>query len=581
MTSPSSNTQQSTRKGVVGPGGNFSQNNQNQARKTQEIIAEKIKTQRQALVDKQRYQFSPNIQQPDIKKPAWERLIERSFDPKTAQFMKNYKETQKQLDKQHTRNMQKMYGTTGNNFNGAGESTIHETQAQTQTIKQIARTAAQSPAKGAANLMSPKRSIDNYQNMTMNQTQKMFNGRPPRSDKKSKTSSNQNLKPNLSTAVQSLNTTQNEAKFSKLMEYQLKNGLGFSKEKDHCCMTQQNSNQNSFMMSSPIRHVDSTMIAEQRVFSQPRKQTHAWKDLMDKTSDCKVQKSDANYSERRTVEQFLSGRTLNPMKYSQHANLLLIAEHKKQDKKMNQLSSQKTSNKTQDVDGITGCRRKSNERVHKHQFKMGYTYEELNKMSQGQSQTGNLTNQSHFNDGLKLNDSQPIILGCGTQQILLQDKTNISSQPNPGRQTKNQLDFCSSIECLKPQQTLKDAIYETVKQTGKARPTTCKSSNQSSFFNSNMENNGGMHSQNQEYVSSQRKRPTDQIVKQQFNERIEREKVYSSHQTPMSVTNKSAQKFDMFTRGARNDDKPLSMTGRSTPTSGMKNAFKSQIDRLG
>jgi hypothetical protein len=59
-------------------------------------MEEKVQQKRQALVEKQRFMFSPNRQQPpDVKKPAWERLIERSFDPKTAQFMKNYKEVQK------------------------------------------------------------------------------------------------------------------------------------------------------------------------------------------------------------------------------------------------------------------------------------------------------------------------------------------------------------------------------------------------------------------------------------------------------------------------------------------------------
>lgn len=55
--------------------------------------------------------FSPNRQQPDVKKPAWERLIERSFDPKTAQFMKNYKQAQKSLDQQHSKNLHKAYNT--------------------------------------------------------------------------------------------------------------------------------------------------------------------------------------------------------------------------------------------------------------------------------------------------------------------------------------------------------------------------------------------------------------------------------------------------------------------------------------
>jgi hypothetical protein len=79
----------------VEPGGNFSKNNENLAKKSSEIMAEKVKLKRQALVDKQRYMCSPNKNPLDIKKPAWERLIERSFDPKSAQFIKNYKDTAK------------------------------------------------------------------------------------------------------------------------------------------------------------------------------------------------------------------------------------------------------------------------------------------------------------------------------------------------------------------------------------------------------------------------------------------------------------------------------------------------------
>lgn len=48
---------------------------------------------------------------------------------------------------------------------------------------------------------------------------------------------------------------------------------------------------------------------------------------------------------------------------------------------------------------------------------------------------------------------------------------------------------------------------------------------------------------------------------------------------PLSTTNKNAGKFDMFTRATTKDDRPLSLTGRSTPQ-GVKNAFYSQIDRF-
>lgn len=55
------------------------------------------------------------------------------------------------------------------------------------------------------------------------------------------------------------------------------------------------------------------------------------------------------------------------MKYSHHANLLLISEKNKKEKKMNLLTSPKNKTELIDgADGITGCRKKSNERVHKH-----------------------------------------------------------------------------------------------------------------------------------------------------------------------------------------------------------------------
>lgn len=41
-----------------------------------------------------------------------------------------------------------------------------------------------------------------------------------------------------------------------------------------------------------------------------------WKCFLDKTSDCKVIKSDQNYCGKRNIEEFLSARTVNPMRYS-------------------------------------------------------------------------------------------------------------------------------------------------------------------------------------------------------------------------------------------------------------------------
>lgn len=135
-------------------------------------------------------------------------------------------------------------------------------------------------------------------------------------------------------------------------------------------------------MQSPITHNTTEKERSKsraKVLSLTRSNPGAWKELIEKTSDCKVPKNEATYSERRTVEDFLSARTLNPLKFTEHANLLLIQDKSKFEKKMNQISQNTSSQFDTTASSITGCSKKVSEKVHKHQFKIAYNNDELRK----------------------------------------------------------------------------------------------------------------------------------------------------------------------------------------------------------
>eukprot|EP00350_Pseudokeronopsis_sp_OXSARD2_P006448 CAMPEP_0170557658 /NCGR_PEP_ID=MMETSP0211-20121228/28924_1 /TAXON_ID=311385 /ORGANISM="Pseudokeronopsis sp., Strain OXSARD2" /LENGTH=110 /DNA_ID=CAMNT_0010868871 /DNA_START=348 /DNA_END=680 /DNA_ORIENTATION=+ len=81
-------------------------------------------------------------------------------------------------------------------------------------------------------------------------------------------------------------------------------------------------------------------------------QTNVWKSFLDKTSDCKFKRTDNNYSSKRTLEEFLSSRTINPTKFSSQAQLMMMKSEKELRKAEHSINS-----KGDVEEELTGCKR--------------------------------------------------------------------------------------------------------------------------------------------------------------------------------------------------------------------------------
>ena len=73
---------------------------------------------------------------------------------------------------------------------------------------------------------------------------------------------------------------------------------------------------------------------------------------------------------------------------------------------------------------ITGCRKKTSEKVYNHNFKVAYSRDELKKDIENRKEKLNYTNIGHFTDGLKVNQESTTYIGSSKVGCLLQDKTN-------------------------------------------------------------------------------------------------------------------------------------------------------------
>ncbi|CDW85696.1 UNKNOWN [Stylonychia lemnae] len=375
---------------------------------TKQIIADKLKPVKQSLAEQQRFQNSPYQKPMDLNKNAWDRLIDRTFDTKTAQYIKDQKE--KEVQK-----ISDQYSQSSSLF----KKDKNFAQKQTQ-----AKTANHSPVNN--NSSSIKEVMSQPQSPESRRT----------------------------------------GLFSKF------------KQTRNQCQTAMNSKRNSFIMNT-INENGAGEVQKKSFISNykpPQKPTAAnsWKKFIDKTSDCKVVKNDTNYCERRTVESFLSGRTINPSQYASQANMLLISDSVKREQNMQMNESELGKN-------ITGCRKKQNEKVNLHQFKVVYSKDELKKDIEQRRDKLNYTNIGHFTDGLKLNESSSTYIGSSKVGCYLQDKTNHQHEEkqinlvinqflfSPIRNKKNQMDYMSSISCLSPEKARRDPSFDNNKSTGKAK----------------------------------------------------------------------------------------------------------------
>ena len=186
-------------------------------------------------------------------------------------------------------------------------------------------------------------------------------------------------------------------------------------------------------------------------------QGNLWKTLMDKTSNEKLQRSENNYSARRTVENFLSGRTLNPTQFNQQANVLLVKDEAKREKMLKKCEA--NGDVVTSEGGITGCSRRLDPQHNKTNFKMKYNKEDLRQyLSQectpSRRHGRDRSNQSHMRDMCLPAESSALYLGGSHIRCLLTDKSAMGFDGNQSTRMKNENDFKSNISCLSPDKSL-------------------------------------------------------------------------------------------------------------------------------
>eukprot|EP00347_Sterkiella_histriomuscorum_P011482 403372285 len=194
-----------------------------------------------------------------------------------------------------------------------------------------------------------------------------------------------------------------------------------------------------------------------------QKHRNLWQQLMDKTQENQIQKTRTNSSQRRTVENYLTGRTLNPSAFAPQADLLLVRDESLRSRKQKAAHENPNLLINERVH-ISGCQKKLFKNHQKqisqtdhitHDTSKKFSKQELSKFLT--QNIGKRNNQemsqmnSQLESGLIPNENQPVILGSSGQAQMHHEKClNKLANRRQSAQTKNQHNYLTQIACLTP-----------------------------------------------------------------------------------------------------------------------------------
>ncbi|CDW80440.1 UNKNOWN [Stylonychia lemnae] len=244
--------------------------------------------------------------------------------------------------------------------------------------------------------------------------------------------------------------------------------------------------QNSGLSTSALQSLQNSCKKEQQS-SQPG---NLWNRLMEKTSSNSITRSSKNYCHQRSMEQYISVRTINPDRLDPKANILLIRNEREREKSLSKCETNPGALINQQVN-ITGQTKKINGNPkNSTEFKFTYSKNELSKYLSTNAVKKNdrdIKNISQLNNGLVPDDSGPMLIGSSNVSGNL-DKSQMGSRGRSS-QAKMQMDYQGQIDWILTPQKLASRSRENSRSlsndmTGSRRKSISRNHLQSNFESS-------------------------------------------------------------------------------------------------